>query len=482
LPQEQIQQDASSIHEENTENITLQKGKPEGFYITNHYCVPNTGLDYTSILVNATEARDTDSTDGYAYYGITVDDVDRLNVQMMNVSLPIALMILDPDKYRSLSRARKDCRKGYILIHRGPLVQNNTVDSTIEPFFEQDKLIRGRVGDRIFPGDVIAYQVRMSGGFYPNAGILKPSFDVPVVYEDDHFAIVNKPAGVVVYSHRNGGHGRMTMTSALPWVLRPPKMGTVAIVRKPSPVHRLDKPTSGLLVVAKTKPAMINLSEQFRIRRVRKTYVAIVNGIPNEPAETRITSQEAYEMGVDVDMNILNDDCGGENSFTTNSTEQKFSSWQLVDTMLDDKSAVTIWRPLKYVKSLKAKDGVLTLVELKPKTGRYHQLRRHMAWVKECPLVGDSIYDGGGEAMNLRRRGLFLCSNQVRLDHPYYNTDIGRKEWEALPEHEKWANGKIKLVKDLDGKETIEVLVKIDLPEKFESFLLNEGERYRKLE
>ena len=58
---------------------------------------------------------------------------------------------------------------------------------------------------------------------------------------------VNKPAGVVVYSHRKGGHGRMTVRAALPYVLKPPKKGTIAIMRRPNAVHRLDKPTSGLV-------------------------------------------------------------------------------------------------------------------------------------------------------------------------------------------------------------------------------------------
>jgi len=91
--------------------------------------------------------------------------------------------------------------------------------------------------------------VRMGGGFYPSLNYLKPPFALPVVYEDDHFAIVNKPAGVVVYSHKNGGHGRNTVRSALPYVLTPPKRGTVAIIRRPAACHRLDKPTSGLVRV-----------------------------------------------------------------------------------------------------------------------------------------------------------------------------------------------------------------------------------------
>lgn len=279
------------------------------------------------------------------------------------------------------------------------------------------------------------------------------------MYEDSHFAIVNKPAGVVCYSQRDASHGKMTIRHALPFVLKPPKRGTSDIYLRPVGVHRLDKPTSGLLVVAKTKPALVNLSKQFEERRAKKTYTAIVNGIPTEPLKTSITSAEATTLGVHVRDDVS-------------------STWQLIDHPLDEKSALTIWKSISYTKSLKAKDETLTLVELKPKTGRYHQLRRHMSWVKECPLVGDPTYDGGGDAMSLRGRGLFLCSNEIRLEHPYYNTVEGKKEWEALSDDVKWGNEMLALSED---GSTIEVNVSIDLPNKFQSFLATEQKRYSKL-
>jgi len=431
------ERDANFIH--------YPKGIPEGFFIIKHYSLPPVGFD--NLVTNI------DGTEGY---GVTQEEVDRLDIDNGNVTLPIALMLLDSEVYPSLSRARKSCRKGYIIIHRGPISVNK---DTGEPEFDADKCIRGRVGDRVYPGDVIGIQVRMHGGYYPGMNAEKPSFDLPVVYEDDHFAIVNKPAGVAVYSQRKESHGMLSVRAALPFALRPPKRGTLSIIRRPVSVHRLDKPTSGLLLVAKTKPAMVHLSMQFVKRKVKKTYTAILNGIPSEPVETCISSREAIEFGVDIHPNDQN-------------------KWQLIDESLDEKSASTVWRPLKYVKSLKARDGILTLVEMKPKTGRYHQLRRHMAWVKNCPIVGDTVYDGGGDAMSLRGRGLFLCSNNVSLEHPHYNSPEGRKEWEALPETEKWGHGAISLS---DDGSTVEVRASIDLPNKFHNFLENEGERYELL-
>lgn len=130
------------------------------------------------------------------------------------------------------------------------------------------------------------------------------------------------------------------------------------------------------LIVAKTKPAMTDLSRQFRERCIKKTYTAILNGIPDEPADCRISSINARDLGFDVKVTTdkeMEDDNGNDNQ----------QHWQLIDHALDEKSAVTIWRSLKYVKSLKANQGVLTMVEMKPKTGRYHQLRRHMVSQKE---------------------------------------------------------------------------------------------------
>lgn len=211
-----------------------------------------------------------------------------------------------------------------------------------------------------FPLDVVGKQVRMGDGYFPVMNYKKPPFDLPVVYEDDHFAICNKPAGVVVYANRGGGHGIMTIRAALPFAVKPSVVGTVSTLRRPQPVHRLDKPTSGLLLVAKTKPAMVNLSEQFRDRKVKKTYTAVVNGIPPELKKNSVSSAEARSLGVDT---------GSTNESTT---------WQLIDFPLDEKHAVTVWRTLQYSRSLKGMDNYVTLVELKPKTGRYHQLRRHM--------------------------------------------------------------------------------------------------------
>jgi 23S rRNA-/tRNA-specific pseudouridylate synthase len=361
-------------------------------------------------------------------------------------------MMADPIDFPSFSRARKACRKGNVLIHRGALkMDEKTPESTI---FDPLMCVRGRVGDRLYPGDTVGKQVRIGSGYFPVLNYKKPPFELPVIIEDDHWALVNKPAGIVVYNQRNGGHGIMTVRAALPFVLAPPKVGTISVLRRPASVHRLDKPTSGILCIAKTKPAMLCLSRQFHDRIVKKTYFAVINGIPTYSNESKISSKTAYELGVDVDPNDLDD-------------------WQLIDSPLDEKKAVTVWRMVRSIKSLHANDGYLTLVELKPKTGRYHQLRRHMAWVCQRPLVGDDEYDGGTEsAMRFRDRGLFLCSTRVSLEHPYYNSPEGRLKWDELVDKsgQLW----------LSSSNKVMVTASITLPVKFSSLLRREEERFAK--
>ena len=262
---------------------------------------------------------------------------------------------------------------------------------------------------------------------------------------------MDKPAGIVVYANRGGGHGMMTVRAAITFAVKPSRPGTYSILRRPQPVHRLDKATSGLLLIAKTKPSMINLSYQFRDRKIKKTYTAIVNGIP--PPGDAISAVEAHRLGVDVDPDVNGKD-----------------EWQIIDHALDEKSAVTVWKVIKSSKSIHARDNVLTSIELKPKTGRFHQLRRHMSWVLDCPIAGDDKYDGGGDAMRLRGEGLHLCSNKVTLEHPSYNDmeEEGTAIFQQLSEKEKEG-----LWMSPEGK--VMVTACIDIPDKFESFISEEN-------
>lgn len=410
---------------------TLPEGIPRGFYVVKEYKFSPGTIGLPGELK------------------LDVVHVDRLELTPINVTAPIALMMVDAATYPSLSRARKACRKGNILIRRGGA--------------SSEQLI-GRVGDRVLAGDVICQQTRMGDGYFSVVGHRKPPFDLPVVYEDDHIALVNKPAGVVCYRQGAGQLGLLSVRAALPFVLRPPQRGTYSVLRRPASVHRLDKPTCGLLCVVKTKPAMVSMSRQFHDRIVKKTYMAIINGIPEYSSDASITSREAVKLGVDIDLSCCDPD----------------TRWQLIDDPLDDKHAVTVWRTIKYVPSLHANDGYLTLVELKPKTGRHHQLRRHMAWHCQRPIVGDVEYDGGrADARKFRERGLFLCASSVTHEHPYYNSDDGRLVWDQLDDKQKFAGGVLWFSAISDK---VMVSATLELPDKFHNLLSREEERFLKFQ
>lgn len=405
----------------------LLPGTTDGFYVVKECTLP---FDRPFDL------------DGLLKQGLVPSEqVHRLEGTSHNVTVPLALMLLDPIKYPSLSRARKECRKRSILVVRQRQQPEFSDDHDKSLTATATDRTVGLVGTRVFPGDVLQWQVRLETspsklwGTYATARGLTRNSPLPipldVLYEDDHLAIIHKPAGLLVY--RSSSNGRMeeydardptrtttptssppTVHAALPHFLRPPTRGTSGALNRPRAVHRLDKPTSGCLVVAKTKPALVHLALQFHDRLVRKTYVAIVNG-KLEP----IDHCHAIEGGYKEDNGAAEgaDDEDGE-------TSAEGSSWHVIDVPLDGKRAVTRWRILQESLSLHAFDNTLTLVELRPETGRFHQLRRHLAWCCQRAIVGDKIYDGGSpQAQKLRDQGLMLCAQAIELQHPHNNNN-----------------------------------------------------------
>lgn len=185
---------------------------------------------------------------------------------------------------------------------------------------------------------------------------------LPVLYEDDYLAVINKPAGYPV----NGNYFK-TIQNALTYNLR---IGTTKdALPSPLPCHRLDTMTSGCLIIAKTKTAQINLGNQFESRQINKTYKAIVVG--QTPIKGILQLNIAYQEAI-----------------TLFETEASFSS-------------------LTY--------GKISLIKLYPQTGRTHQLRIHCADIGH-PIIGDKLYTK--EEKLLKGKGLFLNANQISFLHP----------------------------------------------------------------
>ncbi len=187
---------------------------------------------------------------------------------------------------------------------------------------------------------------------------LPENIPLQVVYEDDHFLAVNKQADLLVHPAR--GHWTGTLINALLYRARQ-NAGTLSTGSdpwRPGIIHRLDRHTTGLILIAKTDEAHWRLAGQFERRTIRKTYLAIVHGVPaldsdmiDAPLGVHPGNREKYAVRAE----------GG--------------------------------RPAQTIYHVRERFGRCSLLELAPKTGRTHQLRVHLAHIGH-PIVGDVTYGG----------------------------------------------------------------------------------------
>jgi 23S rRNA pseudouridine1911/1915/1917 synthase len=177
-----------------------------------------------------------------------------------------------------------------------------------------------------------------------------------IAYEDDDLLVVNKPHGLVV--HPSPGHDSGTLVNALLGRADGAEYGGIAGVRRPGIVHRLDRDTSGLLIVAKTDLAQASLMAQLKARRVKKTYLALVQGSV-AAAVGRIEAPIGRDPKLRTRMAVVND---GRASTTGYRVRERFAGW--------------------------------TLLEVDLITGRTHQIRVHLDAIGH-PIAGDPVYGTG---------------------------------------------------------------------------------------
>jgi 23S rRNA pseudouridine1911/1915/1917 synthase len=247
---------------------------------------------------------------------------------------------------------------------------------------------RARASDRLRGGEAI--RVELSAP--PDPTLHGESIPLRIAYEDATMLIVDKPAGLVV--HPSHGHATGTLVHALVGRAeeRGEQLGSIAGVGRPGIVHRLDKQTSGLILVAKTDTAQASLMRQFGARSIEKEYLALVRGAP-PAARGRIEAPVGRDPRDRQRMAVV---AGG-------------------------REAVTEYEVLGSA------DGH-SLLSLHPLTGRTHQLRAHLAYLG-LPIVGDVRYGGGIGPGGLERQ--FLHAARVTLDRPL----DGRRmtAWSELP-------------------------------------------------
>lgn len=217
-------------------------------------------------------------------------------------------------------------------------------------------------------------------------GDLEPeAIPLDLRYEDEDLIVLSKQAGLVV--HPAQGHWTGTLVHAL--LAHSDELGTLAGDDRPGIVHRLDKDTTGLMMVAKTDAAQAALSDAIKIRSIDRRYLTLVHGYV------------APDTGL-IDAPLARD--------------HKDRMRMAVSESESARQAVTTFRVLERFSAGQHDDG-FTLLECKLYTGRTHQIRVHMAYIKH-PVVGDQLYGARRPKADLGLERQFLHSYRLNLEHP----------------------------------------------------------------
>ena len=244
-----------------------------------------------------------------------------------------------------------------------------------------------------------------------NAGEGDSSLDslVRTLWQDEHFAVVSKPAGMLTHPNETSGGAIRTLVEVLVDTFGDEGLSAINGLDARGIVHRLDKPTSGALLVAKTDLAHALCVAAWYQRKVTKTYLALVEGVPGRRRGRR---------------------GGDEGGYATEGT---------CEAPADGRPARSDWRVRE---TFGDGDGVCSLVEVTPRTGRKHQIRQHMGVALDAPLVGDPLYRRGKKPntpaaavpLLAGKPGsvIFLHAAALELRHPV--TDEALRFSDPLPE------------------------------------------------
>ena len=222
----------------------------------------------------------------------------------------------------------------------------------------------------------------------PDAVLRAEDIAVDVLYEDDDVVVVNKPAGLVV--HPAHGHKTGTLVNAM---LGRIESRTGREAGRPGIVHRLDKDTSGVMIVAKNDVAQLALGRQLQAQRFAKEYLALVWG---DPGDTDVVIEAPLQRDAD-DRRRMVVRAGGRDATT------RFKR-------------IAAWGSEPHRAPGSASAERLALLHVRPVTGRTHQIRVHLAY-GQFPIVGDPVYGRRGDDSGLGRQFLHAWRLTVRLPH-----------------------------------------------------------------
>jgi len=291
------------------------------------------------------------------------------------------LVVLDFDQITA-SRLDK------FLVSQLPEFSRSRLQGLIRDGFVTVDGIPAHKSGRVLEGKA---QVRVIIPPSESGSLLGEAIPLDILFENAELLVANKPAGMVV--HPAAGHYSGTLVHAA--LAHAAEMEGVGGEKRPGVVHRLDKGTSGVILLAKNDHTHRWLQEQFRLRRVEKVYLALVDGKPPTPLG-RIEAPIGRSL-----------------------VERKHMA---VTVLAKGREASSEYRTLEVFPRY-------TLLEVRPLTGRTHQIRLHLAFIG-CPVVGDTVYGRKNATLPLERHFLHAASLTVQLP----GEDIARRFEAPLPE------------------------------------------------
>ena len=290
------------------------------------------------------------------------------------------------------------------------VVQDNEQNKRVDAYIAEAKteLSRTTIKRLLDTGDILVNGKKQKASYKPESGdiiqinmpeatetkLIAQDIPVPIIYEDKDIIVVNKPKGMVV--HPANGNPDGTLVNAVMNKCKDSLSGIGGEIR-PGIVHRLDKDTSGAIIVAKNDKAHIALSEQLKNHEVKKTYLALVRGIIKENEATinmPIARSKKDRKKMDVDK--------------------------------DGKEAITHFKVLGRYKNK------YTLLQINLETGRTHQIRVHLSHIG-YPIIGDEVYSNGKNEWNVS--GQCLHAWKLEFIHPITGKKISLEA--EIPEYLK---------------------------------------------